>query len=471
MNYKKKLWLGCSVLALAGHAVAMPAVVTAETWQARQLHEVMADVVVTEDNAVSYSVQYGDTLGVISEAMNIDVRYLASINNIDNVDLIFPETVLTAQFDDNNQANSLTVEAPDAESIAVNIPVNLSPIETIEEAVAVEVVANTPVALEPVVEEEQVKEELIDVPAEFGNNDPIADSPEAELGAPTPETELPTENLPVEETPEEELPTEDLPVEEVPVEELPAEDLPVEETPEEELPTEDLPVEEVPEAELPTEDLPVEEVPEAELPTEDLPAEETPEEELPTEELPVEETPEEELPTENLPVEEVAEEELPTEDLPVEEVPEEELPTEEDPEEIIPEDPAYEEPAYEEPEYEEPIIEEPAAPAPDLNGLAYNAAVFRDEVVNMYGVTAYGIRPGDGGDHGNGLAVDFMVPVGSDIGDAIANYAINNMGAHNISYVIWEQQIYGGWTGGWEWMEDRGSVTANHYDHVHVSFY
>ena len=126
---------------------------------------------------------------------------------------------------------------------------------------------------------------------------------------------------------------------------------------------------------------------------------------------------------------------------------------------------------YEEQAYEKPVYEEPAAPAPDLNGLAYNASVFRDEGVNMYGVTAYGIRPGDAGDHGSGLAVDFMVPVGSDIGDAIANYAINNMGAHNISYVIWEQQIYGGWTGGWEWMEDRGSVTANHYDHVHVSFY
>ena len=332
MNYKKKLWLGCSVLALAGHAVALPAVVTAETWQARQLHEVIADVVVTEENAVSYSVKYGDTLSVISEAMNIELRYLASINNIADVDLIFPETVLTAQFDDNNHADTLTVESPDAESIAVNIPVNLSPIETIEEAVAVE----------------------------SGNNDPVVTVPEVEVGAPTPE-ELP-----------------------------------------EELPEETVPAEELPE--------------EPEAPSEDL-----------------------------------SEESLPEEDLPIEELPEETLP--------------------EEPIIEEPIVEEPAAPAPELNGLAYHAAVFRDEVVNMFGVTAYGIRPGDSGDHGSGLAVDFMVPVGSDIGDAIANYAINNMGAHNISYIIWEQQIYGGWTGGWETMEDRGSVTANHYDHVHVSFY
>ena len=422
MNYKKKLWLGCSVLALAGHAVALPAVVTAETWQARQLHEVIADVVVTEENAVSYSVKYGDTLSVVSEAMNIELRYLASINNIADVDLIFPETVLTAQFDDNNHADTLTVESPDAESIAVNIPVNLSPIETIEEAVAVE----------------------------SGNNDPVVTVPEVEVGAPTPEElpeELPEETVPAEELPEEpEAPSEDLSEES-----LPEEDLPTEELPEESLPEEELPSEELPEETLPEEDLPIEELPEESLPEEDLPIEELPEESLPEEGLPIEELPEESLPEEELPIEELPEESLPEEDLPSEELPEETLP--------------------EEPIIEEPIVEEPAAPAPELNGLAYHAAVFRDEVVNMFGVTAYGIRPGDSGDHGSGLAVDFMVPVGSDIGDAIANYAINNMGAHNISYVIWEQQIYGGWTGGWETMEDRGSVTANHYDHVHVSFY
>ena len=459
MNYKKKLWLGCSVLALAGHAVALPAVVTAETWQARQLHEVLADVVKTEDNSVTYSVHYGDTLSVISEAMNINVRYLASINNIDNVDLIFPETVLTAQYDENNQADSLTVEAPDAESIAVNIPVNLSPIETIEELEMIEV---APVTLVPA--EEELAELPADIPVETGNNDPIAEVPE-EGGALAPE-DLPAEDLSEEDAPVEDLPAEDLPVEDAPVEDLPSEDLPVEDAPVEDLPSEDLPVEDAPVEDLPAEDLPEEDAPVEDLPSEDLPEEDAPVEDLPSEDLPVEDAPVEDLPSEDLPVEDAPAEDLPAEDLPEEIIPEE--PEYEEPEY---EEPVYEEPEYEEPEYEEPVYEEPAAPAPDLNGLAYNAAVFRDAVVNMFGVTAYGLRPGDSGDHGSGLAVDFMVPVGSDLGDAIANYAINNMGAHNISYVIWEQQIYGGWTGGWEWMEDRGSVTANHYDHVHVSFY
>jgi hypothetical protein len=34
--------------------------------------------------------------------------------------------------------------------------------------------------------------------------------------------------------------------------------------------------------------------------------------------------------------------------------------------------------------------------------------------------------------------------------------------------VIWRQRINSGT--GWRAMEDRGSITQNHYDHVHVSF-
>lgn len=49
---------------------------------------------------------------------------------------------------------------------------------------------------------------------------------------------------------------------------------------------------------------------------------------------------------------------------------------------------------YEELAYDEAVYEEPVALAPDLNGLAYNA-VFRDDGVNNYGVTAYDLRSGD----------------------------------------------------------------------------
>lgn len=69
-------------------------------------------------------------------------------------------------------------------------------------------------------------------------------------------------------------------------------------------------------------------------------------------------------------------------------------------------------------------------------------------------------------DHPSGLAVDFMI--GRSAGDALADCALQNMDALGVKYVIWEQRINHG--DGWEAMSDRGGVTANHFDHVHVSF-
>lgn len=69
-----------------------------------------------------------------------------------------------------------------------------------------------------------------------------------------------------------------------------------------------------------------------------------------------------------------------------------------------------------------------------------------------------------------------MVPVSSTLGDQVAQHAINNMASRDISYVIWKQQFYApfnsiyGPANTWNPMPDRGSVTENHYDHVHVSF-
>ncbi|VKB10424.1 LysM domain-containing protein [Streptococcus pneumoniae] len=90
-------------------------------------------------------------------------------------------------------------------------------------------------------------------------------------------------------------------------------------------------------------------------------------------------------------------------------------------------------------------------------------------------VTVSGYRPGDSGDHGKGLAIDFMVPERSELGDKIAEYAIQNMASRGISYIIWKQRFYApfdskyGPANTWNPMPDRGSVTENHYDHVHVS--
>jgi hypothetical protein len=67
------------------------------------------------------------------------------------------------------------------------------------------------------------------------------------------------------------------------------------------------------------------------------------------------------------------------------------------------------------------------------------------------------------------LAIDNFVPVSSALGDRVADWALANRGRFGAEYVIWKQRINFG--SGWRWMEDRGSITQNHYDHVHISFF
>ena len=127
-----------------------------------------------------------------------------------------------------------------------------------------------------------------------------------------------------------------------------------------------------------------------------------------------------------------------------------------------------------------------APAAPDYAGLAVaksenaglqpQTAAFKEEVANLFGITSFsGYRPGDSGDHGKGLAIDFMVPVSSALGDQIAEYAVQNMASRGINYIIWKQRFYAPYDSKygpaytWNPMPDRGSVTENHYDHVHVS--
>jgi uncharacterized protein YraI len=85
-------------------------------------------------------------------------------------------------------------------------------------------------------------------------------------------------------------------------------------------------------------------------------------------------------------------------------------------------------------------------------------------------VSAFGgYRAGDSGDHGSGRAVDIMVS--GDPGWDIAHYVQAHARALNVTYVIYQQHIWlaGHPTSQWKLMEDRGSRTANHFDHVHVS--
>jgi uncharacterized protein YraI len=85
-------------------------------------------------------------------------------------------------------------------------------------------------------------------------------------------------------------------------------------------------------------------------------------------------------------------------------------------------------------------------------------------------VTSYGTWRGDG-DHGQGRAIDIMVS--GETGWAIADFLRANYSALGIEYIIYAQNIWSVERAGegWRGMSDRGSVTANHYDHVHVTVY
>ena len=76
--------------------------------------------------------------------------------------------------------------------------------------------------------------------------------------------------------------------------------------------------------------------------------------------------------------------------------------------------------------------------------------------------------------HPAGLAADFMVPrtsAGRAQGQALADYAKQHASELGIDYIIWYQQIWSTGRAGESWrpMEDRGSDTENHRDHVHIN--
>lgn len=76
----------------------------------------------------------------------------------------------------------------------------------------------------------------------------------------------------------------------------------------------------------------------------------------------------------------------------------------------------------------------------------------------------------DPGGHPSGRALDYMVLSDTALGNAIVQYHIANWDALGVDYLIYRQRILQSPGGSWTTMEDRGSVTQNHMDHVHVNY-
>ena len=378
---KKVLYTSSLALSLFATGITAPNVFALD-WNPRSVSEISQEI---EDKGgkLTYTVKYGDTLSAIAEAMNIDLDILAQVNQIADVNLIFPDTVLTTTVDQNHQVTQIEIQAPVQEEAAEN---------TVQ--ATVDIAAN-----EITVNDTVIPLESTDAPSSSAST--------TEVSVETPVEEAPVTEVPVE-TPLEETPLEETPVEEVPVTEVSVE-TPVEEAPVTEGPAE-TPVEEALVTEVPAE-TPVEKAPVAEVNS--------------VEAAPVTPTPAASTATTVATVSTTS-----------------------------------------------------SSTTSSYNvGLQPQVAAFRAEVANAFGITSFsGYRAGDTGDHGKGLAIDFMVPQSSALGDQVAANAVANVASKNISYIIWKQRFYSPYASiygpayTWNLMPDRGSITENHYDHVHVSF-
>lgn len=115
----------------------------------------------------------------------------------------------------------------------------------------------------------------------------------------------------------------------------------------------------------------------------------------------------------------------------------------------------------------------PAAPTFNLPGLTPNSRYLLAEATKNFPEirTIYGVRSDPIPDHPSGRALDFMTYTNKDVGNRLAAWAQANATELNIDYIIWDQRI---WSvarqrEGWRFMADRGSNTANHKDHVHIT--
>ena len=353
MKMNKKLLLASTVALSALPLLTTRAEEQSQNWTARTVEQIKADIT-SNENQQTYTVQYGDTLGNIAQAMNIDLVDLAKINQIANADLIFPGTVLTITTNGHNEITSVEIQSYQAGNNAGYVTESY----TADEIFGTEQAA------------------------------PAAPAQAAETPAPTVEEAV---AAPADQAP-------------APAEEAPA--------------------------------------PVAEVASEAAPAAE----------------------------ENVA--------APVEAAPQ---PAEAAPEvtELGQDQVSQATAAVEPTTYNAPAVTDAASVTtnnPANEGLQPQTAALKEEIAAKYGITEFSLyRPGDSGDHGKGLAADFIVGENTELGNRVAADVTSNMTERGISYVIWQQQFYApfesiyGPANTWNQMPDRGSVTENHYDHVHVS--
>lgn len=375
MKINKKMLFASTVALSVFPLITANAEEESQNWTARTVDQIKADITSSE-NQQTYTVQYGDTLGTIAEAFDLDVNVLAHINAIANIDLIYPNTVLNITTNDKNEITGVEITSPQA-TRAVTGPVS-------EPAPA------TPVQPEA-------------APAET-----TAPSTEANAEVPA-------------------APVTDAPVAPAPVEEQASSDAPA----------------------VPAE---AQSAPEA-ASSQVAAAAEVSE---PQSAEPITEPAAPATPAQP----EATQAEAVTQAAP-------QLDQEQVNQDVT---------NIESPTYTAPAVATQTSNNAANEGLRPQTAALKEEIAAKYGITEFSLyRPGDSGDHGKGLAADFIVGNNTELGNQVAADVTSNMTGRGITYVIWQQKFYApfdsiyGPANTWNQMPDRGSVTENHYDHVHVS--
>ena len=422
----------------------------ASQWTPRTVSQIKEDISKQADK-LSYTVQYGDTLSAIAEALEVDLQVLVSINEIADADLIFPGTVLTATLDSNHKVTSLEIQTPDQnqESPSVRADLTQNTITIDGQTSQVDFNQNQATAPtnpqvqalveeSPVQDQEAASQDLSPVTQVPGQPEAVTPAQPTATSPQTPNNQVKPTNL-------------DKPVTaQTPAKpESPAQ-------PQNQANTDQAPVigDDVKESGLPT----VQEETRAEAPTQAKQLEKDASDAAPANPTGVNQT--------NTPTDGQESQQSPSQQA-------EANPTAQ-------EQTSQEQASQDQTTQEQPASTDYAARAaanPANQGLQPKVAEYKEEVADKFGVTNFSLyRPGSNDDHGKGLAVDFVVNDNTELGDQIANYATSDMESNDINYVIWKQRFYANYdsyygpANTWNLMPDRGGDTANHYDHVHVSF-
>lgn len=427
----------------------------ASQWTPRTVSQIKEDISKQADK-LSYTVQYGDTLSAIAEALEIDLQVLVSINEIADADLIFPGTVLTANLDGNRKVTSLEIQAPDQgqESPSVRADLTQNTITIDGQTSQVDFNQNQATAPtnpqadalveeSPVQNQETASQDLSPVTQIPGQPEAVTPAQPTATSPQTPNNQVKPTNLDKPATPQ----TPAKP-------ESPAQ-------PQNQTNADQAPVigDDVKESGLPT----VQEEARSQTPTQANQPEKDATDAAPANPTEVNQT--------NTPTDGQESPQSPSQQA-------EANPTAQD--QTSQEQPAQTQPAQDQTTQEQPAATDYAARAaanPANQGLQPKVAEYKEKVADKFGVSNFSLyRPGSNDDHGKGLAVDFVVNDNTELGDQIANYATSDMESNDINYVIWKQRFYANYdsyygpANTWNLMPDRGGDTANHYDHVHVSF-